>query len=84
MDNNDTLKANSLSAGKEIYCLLWNPKFFYRFHKIPQLDSILNQTKPVHSIQTLFLYVPGRTFRFFKPICTCKSRNFNFQYSSAP
>jgi hypothetical protein len=43
--------ARNPSAGKEMHCLLWNPK---GHHNVP-LAPILRQINPVHTLPTHFL-----------------------------
>jgi hypothetical protein len=42
MEGSPSWEADSHSATKQIPCLLWSPKFHYRFHKLSQLVHILS------------------------------------------
>jgi hypothetical protein len=47
-------EAASSSTSQEFPKMLWNPKFYCRVHKSPQMDPTLSQMNPVHSIPSYF------------------------------
>jgi hypothetical protein len=76
MQQDPSCKTDSLSAGQDILCVVWNPKFHCRAYKSPPLGPILNQMIPAHSLFTICLNIIlsstsrsrrwSLSFRFFR------------------
>jgi hypothetical protein len=66
-------KANSHSASKDIFHLLWKLKV----HKSPPLDLILSQMNPVHILTSCHLQIP---FNIILPPTPAPDKNFVCTY----
>jgi len=51
MKEGPSSESNQFSAGQEIPCILWNPKFHYCVYKSLLPVSFLSQINPAHAIQ---------------------------------
>lgn len=69
--------------------IVWNTKVHYPVHKSPQLNRVLNQANPVHSLQAYFSKID---FTIILPAVTCSlslshiqmfpfSNNLNLRFS---
>jgi len=57
MERSPFWEASPFSAGQEIPCMLWNPKFHYRIHKCPLPVPILSQLDPTQTLTSHFLKI---------------------------
>jgi hypothetical protein len=57
MEESPTWKASSCSTTQEFLNLLWSLNFHYRILIRPQLDPVLSQMNPVHSLPIYFFKI---------------------------
>jgi len=73
MEQSPSCETDSHSAGQEITCLLWKPKFHYRIHNSPLEDPILSQLNLVNIITTRFCKIHFSVIHTYTP----SSSNFS-------
>jgi len=74
MQQCSSCEADSLLVGQNRLCLLWNPKLYYRVHRILTQASKMSHTSKVHTFISHNNWVTHRKHRKEWRICSNTSK----------